>query len=211
MSSKKDMNRQKKNWDNFYSTSQHLKTDLWLEKYRSLFPLQHPLKVLDIGCGTGLFIPYYEDTGWNVTAVDYSDTAIETVRRKFPRVDSRVMDIRTEFPFRENSFNLIVADLSLHYFSEETTTKILQNIKRIMNDNGIMLARVNSMNDVEHGAGQGREVEPGYFEKNGRYKRFFTRKMVHNLFSPHFEILHMEETETNRYDSVKRVWEFVTH
>lgn len=207
----KKSDKQKDNWNDFYLKSPKLKTDTWLEKYHSVLPRKKSQKVLDIGCGSGLHIPYYIENEWEISAIDYSETAIEIVQTKYPNIQSYVIDIREGFPFYENSISLIIADLSLHYFSSNTTREILQNIKKLMTDDAVMLARVNSVNDVDYGSGKGNEIESGYFEYQGRYKRFFTKEMIQEFMSPHFKLEHIEEINIDRYNSNKWVWEIAVH
>lgn len=58
-----------------------------LKKLRSLFKGN---KVLDIGCGLGHFSEAMFKEGFNVTAVDVSETAIKRARTCFPYVDFQV-------------------------------------------------------------------------------------------------------------------------
>lgn len=65
----------------------------------SILELKGDEKIMDVGTGTGVMIPYYEsklDSG-SITAVDYSENMIEVARRKFPEnehpVTFKVSDI----------------------------------------------------------------------------------------------------------------------
>ena len=49
--------------------------------------------------------------------------------------------------FEDESIEVIIADLSLHYFNDETTKNIVKEIKRVLKCNGYLIARVNSVND----------------------------------------------------------------
>ena len=42
------------------------------------------------------------------------------------------------------------------------------DIKRILTNNGHLIFRVNSINDVNHGAGEGNEVEPHLYETSDK-------------------------------------------
>ena len=43
-----------------------------------------------------------------------------------------------KFPFLDNSKDLIIADLSLHYFSSEDTIHIMREIKRVLKPKGLL-------------------------------------------------------------------------
>lgn len=76
-------------------------------------------------------------------------------------------------PFSDDSFELIIADLSLYYFKELDTIKILKEIRRILASGGHLIFRVNSVNDVNYGAGKGKIIEHHLYEtSDGRLKRF---------------------------------------
>lgn len=61
-------------------------------------------------------------------------------------------------PFDDNFTDIIISDLSMHYFTKQKTCEILKEMKRVLKPNGILLFRVNSVKDVNHGAGEGTEI-----------------------------------------------------
>lgn len=87
-----------------------------------------------------------------------------------------------KFPIADNKYSLIIVDLSLHYFNNETTIHIMREIKRILKDNGILLSRVSSINDFNFGAGQGEELEDNYYFEGDYTKRFFDLEDVNKYF-----------------------------
>ena len=69
-----------------------------------------------------------------------------------------------------------------------------------------MLFRVNSMNDINHGAGQGLEVETHlYMTEDGRYKRFFDAKDIYEMFNI-FDIKYVREETMKRYKLEKKTY-----
>ena len=59
----------------------------------------------------------------------------------------------------------------------------MKEIKRILKNNGILLARVASVNDFNFGAGVGEELEPNFYFEGDYTKRFFDQKDVNKYFS----------------------------
>lgn len=64
-----------------------------------------------------------------------------------------------KFSIADKKYSLIIAVLSLHYFNNETTIHIMKEIKRILKDGGVLLARVASVNDFNFGTGQGEKQD----------------------------------------------------
>lgn len=73
---------------------------LKVERIVSLLVLKGDEVVMDVGTGTGVMIPFYEDrlNSGRVTAIDYSERMIERCREKYPedehpKVSFRVLDL----------------------------------------------------------------------------------------------------------------------
>lgn len=142
--------------------------------------------IIDLGCDSGNNTLYLIEKGKkNIIPCDFSLAAIQSINRNFPELENdfaKHFDMTNRFPFKNNFTDLIICDLALHYFTEETTFRVLDEIKRVLRPNGILLARVNTMEDYKYGAGQGTEIEHHLYQKNGRFKRFFDEDDIKKFF-----------------------------
>ncbi len=59
---------------------------------------------------------------------------------------------------------------------------MIQQIKRILKENGILLARVASVNDFNFGAGIGEQLEKNFYFEGDYTKRFFDQVDVNKYF-----------------------------
>ena len=162
-----------------YDRSQ-IKYDDWLELFERAIE-NCPTPIIDLGCGSG------------------NDTLYLIER-------TECFDMTKGLPFEDNFTDIIISDLSLHYFAEKKTFEILEEIKRVLKPNGILLFRVNSVRDVNHGAGEGTEIEPHLYEtEDGRYKRFFDNEDFKKFFA-NWEELYLHEETMGRYELEKVLW-----
>ena len=133
--------------------------DGWLDDFFH-YILECETPILDLGCGNGNNARYLAKKGKEVIACDYSESALETIKENMPEISDRMcFDMRDGLPFDDNFTSIIIADLSLHYFTEEDTVRILNEIHRVLKPNGMLLFRVNSTNDINYGALEGEEIE----------------------------------------------------
>lgn len=179
--------------------------DNWLDDYKEVLD-KCDTPVLDLGCGTGNDTLYLTERGFKVIACDYSEIAIDKIKQGLQEVETRQIDISQTLPFEDKTFDLIIADLSLHYFDEQTTKKIMQEIKRILRPNGNLLARVNSIADINHGAGQGEKLEENFYFVEGYNKRFFPIDDAQKFFSIVGKVK-VREADMLRYTKPKKVIE----
>src|SRR3954464_8524631 len=57
-------------------------------------------KVLDIGCGPGVFTARHARAGADVIGIDFSEQMIRTAKDQFPQIDFRVADAE-RLPFED--------------------------------------------------------------------------------------------------------------
>ena len=195
-------------WNEIHSNYQREKIiyDDWLDQFQNeMNNCKTP--IIDLGCGSGNDTLYLIEKGKKVIPCDYSENAIQNIKNNFPEVErTECFDMTKGLPFEDNFTNLIICDLSLHYFKEKTTFEILEELKRVLKPDGILIFRVNSIKDVNHGAGEGKEIEPHLYETvDGRYKRFFDYEDIERFFATWEKIFVHEET-MGRYEKEKVLW-----
>ena len=119
------MHTQKDNWNDFFEDKQKVSFgyDLWLDKYDQILASSQEQAILDIGCGIGNNGLYLTEKGFNVIACDFSEKAINIVEELLPNAETKVFDMLNTFPFENNSQQVIIADLSIHYFYWHDTVK----------------------------------------------------------------------------------------
>ena len=179
--------------------------DNWLDNYQFIIN-KCKTAVLDLGCGVGNDSLYLIERGFKVIACDYSEIALEKIKKDLSNVETKLIDISQKLPFANNTFDLIIADLSLHYFDELTTTKIMLEIKRILAPHGHLIARVNSISDINYGAGKGQKLEENFYFVDGYNKRFFDINDAKKFFSIIGQAK-INESNMLRYSKPKKVIE----
>ena len=63
-------------------------------------------EVLDVGCGTGVFLRAAADRGALVSGLDASEALIEIARRRVPDADLRVADLQ-RLPWDDDRFDVV--------------------------------------------------------------------------------------------------------
>lgn len=128
--------------------------------------------LLDLGCGDGRDAVYFVRHGLTVTAMDHSKSGIGALRKRHPEITSVLRDLR-RLTFRRNSFDVIYAHLSLHYFTDSETRIIFRTLHRILKRNGLLFIKVKSTDDALYGKGE--KLGPDIFRK-GHTRHFFTKE-----------------------------------
>lgn len=195
-------------WNTIYTNkgSTSIKMDDWLMQFDDIIDAcEYP--ILDLGCGRGNDTMYFLQKGKDVSACDLSPVAIDTIKKNFPEIDeAKCFNMLDGLDFPDYSFGIVCADLSLHYFKEDDTQKILREIRRVLVPGGYVLVRVNSINDTNFGAGQGEEVEHHLYKTDdGMLKRFFDEDDIEEVFAG-FKIVTCEEQRMNRYSAEKLLY-----
>lgn len=160
----KEPKRPKEAWERHYQRMQSgspSTSPRWVEPYFDILELKHVKHVLEIGCGGGELLQVLSDAGYSVTGTDFALGAIEIAKNTVPRARLVVWDSRDPFPFGDGEFDLVVSSLSLHYFADDTLTRIIAEISKLLVRGGLFLFRLNSTNDPK--ARQPQTIERYYF------------------------------------------------
>lgn len=111
------------------------------------FSDKEALEILDLGSGNGRDSIFFAHAGHTVTAVDFSKEAMQQLaahaKEQHLPISTIVADI-TSLPFAPDSFDVIYANCSLHYFDEHTTQQVFSTLYTLLRKDGILFARCKS-------------------------------------------------------------------
>ncbi len=196
------------NWDEIYRSMGSIKPeyDSWLEKYAGILQNSGDIPIIDLGCGYGNDTLFLHERGFKVISCDYSMEALKRLNHFIDKPVIRHFDMLKGLPFENGSAKVIIANLSIHYFQWKDTEMIVEEIRRVLDEGGYLLCRVNSTKNIACYGADGVEIEENYYTLNGRNKRFFSRHHLERLFKA-WDIFHIEEYSFERFGSKKVVWE----
>ena len=200
------MMSQKEYWENIYSVDElkYPVYDGWLDKYLDILKTAHG--IMDLGCGNGVNMQFLAKNGLPATGCELSQKALDMLAKSLPSAKTSCFDMTEGLPFADESFDVIISDLSLHYFSSKATNFALNEMKRVLTKKGVLLCRLNSVKEYEQ-LRNGTELEPDfYLMPNGCTKRFFNRETVLALFSD-WNIHYVDELPSDKYGGGNDFWE----
>lgn len=175
-----------------------LEDDIWIRNYREYFSGEG--KCLDLGCGIGQYTKELMSYGYEVTSADISNIALDKVKEFNDNIVKVYM--KEELPFSENEFDLVFANLSIHYFSDEDTKKLMLEIKRILKEEGLFIGSVNGIQGYEKIKDTAVELEKHYWFNKNKYVRLFDKDDLEKYLDV-FDVLNIEEKETVRFNHKK--------
>lgn len=84
-----------------------------------------PEKVLDVGCGEGLFVKNLRERGINAVGIDFSDYAGKLIPDHFIQADARLL------PFSDKLFDVVISRGLFEHFPEEEIDKAYSEMTRV--------------------------------------------------------------------------------
>ena len=68
----------------------------WVTRGKSFPKEKEKIKILDVGCGVGIYINFLKSQGYTVYGIDYSSSAV--------KISRQIQASATHFPFKDNNF-----------------------------------------------------------------------------------------------------------
>lgn len=101
--------------------------------------LNTSMNVLEIASGTGLISAAVADNCKHIEATDFSEKMIEQAKRKHNKNNlSFAVQDATKLTYKSNTFDAVIIANALHIMPYPE--KALENIKRVLKDDGILIA-----------------------------------------------------------------------
>jgi len=99
--------------------------------------LPNQAKVVDLGCGAGIFTNLLRSLGLDVSGIDISERLVEVARKKYPQIKFTVGDVE-KLPFPDESFDGVFLSGILHHLPD--TTLCATEVLRILKPGGVFVA-----------------------------------------------------------------------
>ena len=105
-------------------------------------PEEPGIKILDLGCGTGLELKEYFEINptAKVTGIDLSPEMLNALREKFPHKEMNlILGSYFDVPFGENEFDCAMSVESLHHISKEEKVPLYKKLRAALKDGGYFI------------------------------------------------------------------------
>ena len=159
--------------------------------------------IVELGAGLGRDTIFFAQNSLHIEALDYSNKAIETIKKKSKDLNlsnfikAKVFDVRKKLPFENNSvdacFSHMLYCMALSNLDLENLNK---EIFRILKPGGINIYTVRHTDDGDYKNGD--HMGEDLYENDGFIVHFFSKDKINQL-SKDFEILDIEKFEEGSF------------
>lgn len=157
--------------------------------------------VLDLGCGYGRDSLFLVKNGFWVTGVDSSPKAIE-LAEELIEAELNVKFFEgnaSQLSFPPKTFDAVWSANLVHLYKEEERAKLVQEIRKVLVNKGILGLYVCSVNDPKYG--EGKEIEHNTFIPEGHHAlHFFDVQELKSLLDD-FGVIALKELKEHEIHS----------
>lgn len=148
-------------------------------------------KIIDVGCGPGNYLEYFERKGYTTVGVDISKSMVSLCKDK--GLSAYEMDFEN-LNFPNNSFDGAVAITSLLHVPKSKFPKTICEITNILVENGLLYI---AMKEGDFDGFKKREP----YDNMEQYFSFYRQEELREILKRNFDILHfrrIKSTKTNQ-------------
>ena len=122
-------------WSDNYDAVENKTRDLEAPALREMISGED-LDILEIGCGTGKNTEFLQTKAKHLIGADFSAEMLERAKTKITaeNVEFRQFDLREDWDFAENSFDLITCSLALEHI--ENLDFVFEQAHKVLRENG---------------------------------------------------------------------------
>jgi len=178
-------------WESQYLTGHHLSRWPWTDLISLVMRYASPKggygRVLELGCGAGANIPFFEALGVDYHSIEGSRTAVSLIHERFPHLRQKVVvgDYTERIPF-PGVFDLVVDRSSLTCNDTESIRRCLHLLESTLRVEGRFIAV--DWFSVDHDDYEvGEDAGDGYTRHNFSSGDFAGTGNVHFFDKPHLQ------------------------
>ena len=190
-----DFDRDTEYWNSYYESDHGIeKPSLFAKEVGNYLKVNGNL--LELGCGNGRDSVYFYSLGINVTAIDASDRAINSLKETYAKQNICFIcdDFVCSTVIFAGQYDYVYSRFSLHAINEEQETELIQNVYKVLKESGKFFIEVRSVHDNLYGKGE--NVGRNSYIYDGHYRRFIVKEeLIKKLESVGFFVEYAEENK----------------
>ena len=156
------------------------------EEALKIFKKKNISSIVELGSGLGRDTIFFARNNIKVEALDYSKTAITSIKKKIKElnlskfVSAKVFDVRKKLPFKNNSVQGIFSHMLYCMALKNSEVQSLNNeILRILEKGGVNIYTVRNFEDGDYK--NGIHIEDESYQNDGFIINFFSKEKIKEL------------------------------
>lgn len=173
------MENQRDAWESFYATNRRPWRGVTMIEH---LPFPEGSHILEIGCGNGKTAVFLRGQGYKVTAMDFSQSAIDMCQSSMDKDIEFVCGDALCMPFADGSFDGAVSYHVIEHLTADEMKTAVSEIKRVLKKGSHLLIKVFSKGDMRSNKGE-RIDDSTVVRGNGILYHYFTEEELCQIFS----------------------------
>ena len=184
-----NLNNQEEYWETNYTNKPKmfgLTPSFAAEEALKVFKKKNISNIIELGAGLGRDTIFFAKNNIKVEALDYSKTAVMSIKKKIEEfnlskfVSAKVFDVRKKLPFKNNSIQGIFSHMLYCMALKNLEIQNLNNeILRVLEKGGINIYTVRNFEDGDYKNGV--HIEEESYQNDGFIINFFSKKKIKDL------------------------------
>lgn len=184
-----NLNNQEEYWETNYSSKPKmfgLAPSFAAEEALKVFKKKNISSIVELGAGLGRDTIFFAKNNIKVEALDYSKTAVTSIKKKIKElhlskfVSAKVFDVRKKLSFKNNSIQGVFSHMLYCMALKNLEVQNLNNeILRILETGGINIYTVRNFEDGDYK--NGIYIEDESYQNDGFIINFFSKEKIKKL------------------------------
>jgi SAM-dependent methyltransferase len=184
-----NLNNQEEYWETNYTNKPKmfgLTPSFAAEEALKVFKKKNISSIIELGAGLGRDTIFFAKNNIKVEALDYSETAVKSIKKKIKEfkltkfVSAKVFDVRKKLPFKNNSIQGIFSHMLYCMALKNLEVQNLNNeILRVLVKGGVNIYTVRNFEDGDYKNGV--HIEDETYQNDGFIINFFSKKKIEKL------------------------------